>query len=62
MAGSGTQAKNPQLTQTLHAPHLHQSSMDMQDMSRYSANFDEEDYQEQSNNSSSKHSVQKYFF
>ena len=62
MAGSGTQAKNPQLTRTLHAPHLHQSSMDMQDMSRYSENFDEEDYQEQSNNSSSKHSVQKYFF
>lgn len=31
-------------------------------MSRYSENFDEEDYQEQSNNSSSKQSVQKYFF
>ena len=31
-------------------------------MSRYSENFDEEDYQEQTNNSSSKQSVHKYFF
>lgn len=41
---------------------LHQTSMEMQDISHYSENFDEEDYMEQSNNSSSKQSVQKYLF
>ena len=36
--------------------------MEMQDVSHYSENFDEEDYMEQTNNSSSKQSVHKYLF